>query len=99
MKKDKSVVLKLIEREREYCDTLTVGSDEYVESCKRLMELEKQLENLKDQKNRTVIEGVKVAGGIVLPVFGWIVITAFEKDDSITSSLKRTIDCFIPRRN
>ena len=99
MNKKQTVLLELIEREREFCEKQTVGSDEYVASSERLMKLEEQLEAQKTQKGRTIIEAIKVGGGIVLPVFGWVVITAFEKDDSITTSLRKTIDCFIPRRN
>lgn len=88
----------LIKKEREYFDTQDVGSDEYVKSQKRLMELEKQLAERTDGVGKTVIEGVKVASGVVLPIFGWVVITAFEKNDSLTTSLKKTIDCFLPKR-
>lgn len=93
-----SMLQKMIEREREYCETCDVGTKEYVESLERLMKLEEQLGTHKDQKSKLIVESVKVASGIALPVFGWVVITAFEKGDTITSALKRTIDCFIPRR-
>lgn len=98
MEKKKSVLLELIERERKYCESCEIGSKEYVDSCERLMKLEEQLEAQKDRKSRTRIEWTKVSSGIALPVFGWVVITAFEKDDTITTALKKTIDCFIPRR-
>ena len=88
----------MIERELEYYEKCAVGSEEYNTSQERLKGLEKQLAELDDQTGRTVIEGVKVGGGIALPIFGWIVITAFEKNDSLSSSLKKTIDCFIPKR-
>ena len=94
----KKRLLKMIEREREYYEAQPVGSEEYNASQERLKGLEKQLAELGDQTSRTVIESVKAAGGIALPVFGWIVITAFEKNDSLSSSLKKTIDCFIPKR-
>ena len=98
MEKKKSVLLELIEREREYCESCEIGSKEYVESCERLMKLEGQLASQKDLKGKFVIDCVKVGSGIALPVFGWVVITAFEKDDTIITALKKTIDCFIPRR-
>lgn len=94
----KKRLLKMIEREREFYDQCTVGTEEYNASQERLKGLEKQLAELGDQTSRTVIEGVKVAGSIALPVFGWVVITAFEKNDSFSTSLKKTIDCFIPSK-
>ena len=89
---------ELITKEREHFDKQEVGSPEYVKSQKRLMELEKQLSERNDGVGNTVIEGVKAASGIVLPIFGLVVITAFEKNDSLTTSLKKTIDCFLPKR-
>lgn len=89
---------ELIRREREFCENCEIGSKEYVESLERLMKLEEQLTSEKDQKGKLIVEGIKVGSGIVLPVFGWVVITAFEKGDTITSALKKTVDCFIPRR-
>lgn len=94
----KKRLLEMIKREREYYDSQPVGSDEYNKSQERLKGLEKQLAELDDQTGRSVIEGIRVAGGIVLPVFGWVVITAFEKNDSFSTSLKKTIDCFIPSK-
>ena len=95
----KITLLKEIDREREFCENCEIGSPEYVSSLERLMKLEEQLETQKDHKGKLIIEGIKVGSGIVLPIFGWVVITAFEKDDSITTALRKTIDCFIPRRN
>jgi len=94
----KKRLLEMIEREREYYNSCPVGTEEYNASQERLKGLEKQLAELGDQASRTVIEGVKVAGGIALPIFGWVVITAFEKNDSLSTSLKKTIDCFIPSK-
>lgn len=91
-------LIEMITKEREYFNTLEVGSDAYVKSQKRLMELEKQLAERNDGVGKTIIEGVKAASGVVLPIFGWVVITAFEKNDSLTTSLKKTIDCFLPKR-
>lgn len=95
----KKRLMELIQTEREHFDTLTVGSPEYKESQERLINLEKQITSHDESVGKTVIEGIRVVvGGILVPVLGWHVITAFEKNDSITSSLKRTIDCFIPKR-
>lgn len=56
-------------------------------------------ETKKDHRNKNIIEVVKVVGtGMVMPAIGFVVITAFEKDDSFTTSLKRTLDAFIPKR-
>lgn len=98
MKNKKSLLVKLIEREEEHFDSCDVGSEEYNASLARLTKLREQLDAQKDQKGKLVLEGVKVAGGIVLPVIGWVVITAFEREDTLTSSLKKTVDCFLPRR-
>lgn len=52
----------------------------------------------KDRRVKNVLEGVKIVGtGIVMPCIGYVVVTAFEKDDSFTSSLKRVVDCFVPK--
>ena len=95
---EKKVLNELIDVEREYFRTLQVGTPEYAESQERLMDLENQAFEHKESVGKTVLEGAKVATGVLLPVFGWVVITAFEKNDSITSSLKKTIDCFLPKR-
>lgn len=95
---DKKVLNELIEVEREYFRTLTVGTPEYKESQERLMNLEKQAFEHKESVGKTVIEGAKVVSGVLLPVFGWVVVTSFEKEDSLTSSLKKTVDCFLPKR-
>lgn len=94
----KKRLMELIKIEREHFDTLTVGSPEYAEAQERLMNLEKQVSACDESVGKTVLEGVKVAGGIALPIFGWVVVTAFEKNDSFSSSLKKTIDCFLPKR-
>lgn len=53
----------------------------------------------KDRIVKNTLEGIKiVGGGILMPAIGYVVVTAFEKDDSFTSSLKRVVDCFIPKR-
>ena len=98
MKTKKSLLVKLIKREEEYLDSCEVGTEEYNESLERLTKLQEQLDAQKDQKSKIVVEGVKVAGGIVLPVIGWVVITAFEREDTLTTSLKKTVDCFLPRK-
>lgn len=98
MKKKLTLLDELIKREREYCEKCEVGSDEYNKSMDRLAKLEEQRHAQKEGTGKLVVEGVKVVSGVVLPVFGWVVITAFEKDDTLTSALKKTIDCFIPRK-
>ena len=94
----KGKLMKLIHKEEEYCDEQKVGSEEYVASQDRLKELYDQLAVYNERVAKVIIELIKVLGSIALPIFGWVVITAFEKDDSIRSSLKKTIDCFLPKR-
>ena len=94
----KKRLMAMIIREREYYDSQPVGSDEYNESQERLKALEKQYAELCEQNSRTAIEGAKVVAGVTLPIFGWVVVTAFEKNDSLTSSLKKVVDCFIPSK-
>lgn len=56
-------------------------------------------ENKKDRKVKNTLEGVKIiGGGIIMPCIGYVVVTAFEKDDSFTSALKKVVDCFIPKK-
>lgn len=56
-------------------------------------------ETKKDRMAKNAIEVAKFVGtGIVMPCIGFIVVTAFEKDDSFTSSLKRVVDCFVPKQ-
>lgn len=66
-------------------------------------ENERRNRELKDAKKdrivKNTLEGVKIVGtGIIMPCIGYVVVTAFEKDDSFTSSLKRVVDCFIPKK-
>lgn len=56
-------------------------------------------ETQKDHKTKNVIEVVKVVGtGVIMPCIGFVVVTAFEKDDSFTSSLKRVVEAFVPKK-
>ena len=53
----------------------------------------------KDRRVKNTIEAVKVVGtGIVMPCIGYVVVTAFEKDDSFTSALKSVVQCFVPKK-
>ena len=105
----KDLLIKQLEREQKYCEDHEVGTEEYNNSLRRCMELEKQLSDLEmaekeakaiknDRLVRNIIEGVKVTGGIVLPVVGLIGITAFEKDATFTSALKGYVSYFLPNR-
>lgn len=94
-----------IKREYEYQKEHDVGTDEYNASMSRLNTLEDkltELENSKSEKNdrivKNVIEGVKVGSGIVLPIIGLVAITAFEKNDTFTTSLRGFVQCFIPKK-
>lgn len=83
-------------------ERLNVLEDKYAELEKTESEglrKDKQLEEeKKDRKHRTVNEYVKTASGIVLPVIGLVAITAFERNDSFTTSLRGFVNCFIPRK-
>lgn len=53
----------------------------------------------KDRKTKNVIEVVKVVGtGMIMPCIGFVVVTAFEKEDSFTSALKKVVDSFVPKQ-
>lgn len=53
----------------------------------------------KDRRVKNGIEIGKVVGtGIVMPCIGLVAVLAFEKNDSFTTSMKRVVDCFIPKR-
>lgn len=56
-------------------------------------------ENKKDRMIKNGIEIAKVGTSFVLPLIGYVAITAFEKEDTFTSSLKGLINCFIPKKN
>lgn len=83
--------------------------DKLMKLRKELAELEKNeaeidrknrelADTKKDRRVKNVIEVAKFVGtGIVMPCIGFVVVTAFEKDDSFTSSLKRVVDCFVPK--
>lgn len=114
--RSKTVIMELIEREKAHLAKQEAGSDEYNKSVYRLIDLNKELENIensetsavqkekelaerkKDQLTKNIIEGVKVGSGIVLPLIGYVVVVAFEKDDSFTSALKGVVNCFIPKK-
>ena len=101
----KTLLREQIERESEHLSKLEVGTEEYCKSQDRLNILEDKMTDLvkfddtkKDRTIKNVIEGVKTAGGIVLPVIGLVAITAFEKNDSFTTSLRGFVNCFIPKK-
>ena len=94
-----------IEREYKYQKQHDVGSEEYNASMIRLNTLEDKLAELEKSKSekrdrfvKNCIEGVKVASGVALPIFGFVVVTAFEKEDTITSALKGVVNCFLPKK-
>ena len=99
----------LIERERRYIDKLDIGSDEYVSSMKRLMELEKLLSEIEKneaetdqiQKSRRMgdaIEIAKVAISVLMPTFGLIYITAQEREITFTGAFRDVTKCFLPKK-
>lgn len=90
----------------EYNDSfkrLTILRKELAELEKTEAENERKnresVEAKKDRRVKNSLEAVKIiGGGIIMPCIGYVVVTAFEKDDSFTSSLKRVVDCFIPKK-
>ena len=55
-------------------------------------------ETKRDRITKNSIEVVKVGGSIVLPLIGYVVVTAFEREETFTSALKGVINCFIPKK-
>lgn len=101
----KTVLREQIERESAHLSKLEVGTEDYCKSLDRLNILEDKMTELtkfedgkKDRTVKNIIEGVKVAGGIVLPVIGLVAITAFEKEETFTTSLRGFVNCFIPKK-
>lgn len=99
----------LIERQRGYIDTLDNGTDEYVSAVKLLMDLEKELseiekneaEMVQAQKSRhvgAILEAVKIATNVGLPLIGYVVIVAAEKDITFTGALRDVTKCFLPKK-
>lgn len=98
----------LIKRERRLIETLDTGSDEYVSSMKRLMELEKLLSEIEKneaemdqtQKSRhmeTILEWAKVAVSIAMPTFGLFYIVSKEEGITFTGAMRDVTKCFLPR--
>lgn len=102
--KAKQIVEDMISRETEFFEKQEPGTDEYNESQERLSKLQDKLAELekndiksKEEFKKFVLETVKVVGaGILLPVFGLVVITAQERDITYTSALRNLLGCFIP---
>lgn len=55
-------------------------------------------EERRDRKTKNIIEVVKTASGIALPVFGLIGIMAFEKEQTFTSALRDYVKYFLPKK-
>lgn len=54
-----------------------------------------------DKKDRTVmyiLEGTKIAVGVLVPMVGLVCITATEKETSFTGALREYTKLFIPKR-
>lgn len=106
---DETNLKDLIERERRYIDKLNTGSDEYVNSMKRLMELEKGLSEIEkneaeidqSQKSRrmgVILEWAKIGANVALPLIGYVAIVAAEKDITFTGALRDVTKCFLPKK-
>ena len=55
-------------------------------------------EEKKDKRNKNIIEGVKIACGVIIPVVGLIGITAQEKEITFCGALKDYVKFFIPKK-
>ena len=55
-------------------------------------------EEKKDKRNKNIIEGVKIACGVIVPVVGLIGITAQEKEITFCGALKDYVRLFIPKK-
>lgn len=55
-------------------------------------------EEKKDKRNKNIIEGVKIASGIIIPIVGLIGITAQEKEITFCGALKDYVKIFIPKK-
>lgn len=104
--KAREIVEAAIERENEYFNKQEPGTDEYVDSQKRLCMLQDKLAELdkgdietKGEFKKFILECVKIGVSIVIPVFGLVVITAQEREITYTSALKSLImSCFGPSK-
>ncbi len=52
----------------------------------------------KDRLVRTIIEGVKIGTGVVVPIIGLVWITAAEKEITFTGALKGYASLFVPKK-
>ncbi len=101
MNKKKNLLKNAFEKEYAYLLDQTIGSDEYNASLRRLMDIEKQL-NDPDKKGklyRDILEGIKVGSGIVIPIIGLVWITATERDCTFTGTLRDYTKYFLPKKN
>ena len=55
-------------------------------------------EERKDRRTRNIIEIVKTASGIAMPIVGLVGIMAFEKEQTFTSALRDYVKYFLPKK-
>ena len=55
-------------------------------------------EDRKDRRTKNIIEVVKTASGILMPVVGLVGIMAFEKEQTFTSALRDYVKYFLPKK-
>lgn len=107
--RSKEVLLNLIEREREHCEGLEIGSEKYIASFNRLTKLEELLSDLekaereKDDAKKarviqTILECVKIGCNVTLPLIGYVVLVAAEKEITFTGALRDVTKCFLPKQ-
>lgn len=101
--KAKAIVEESIEREHEYLKSKDVGTEEYVESQKRLIALEGKLAELEtmeiDSKDRFwkfVLEIAKIVTGLGASAAFFIVAIAQEREITFTGAARIFVNSIMP---
>lgn len=97
-KKKKALLMEQYERELNHLAEQEDGSEEYVASLYRLMDIEKQLASHKEWVSKTALETGKVVSGVVVPIIGLVAITAAEKEISFVGALRDYTKYFLPKK-
>jgi hypothetical protein len=91
-------LMEQYERERKHLAAQEDGSEEYVASLYRLMDIDKQLASHTEQDSKTALEITKVVVSVALPLIGLVGITAAEKQISFVGSLRDYTKYFLPKK-
>ena len=87
----RSALYQLIDLEKQLAE---------IEKIEQDGELKKQdmSEIKKDRLVKNILEGIKVGSGIVIPFIGLVWITATEKDNTFTGTLREYTKYFLPNK-